>query len=61
MLFKQHTNPEAHIMLGDDKGYDAKEFVEVLTDMKVIPYVARNTSGRRSSVSEVIATTEGLR
>ncbi|NCZ76121.1 MAG: IS5 family transposase, partial [Betaproteobacteria bacterium] len=53
------NNPEACITLGADKGYDAKAFIEALTDMKVIPHVAQNTSGRRSAVPGEIANTEG--
>ncbi|NBQ96607.1 MAG: IS5 family transposase, partial [Betaproteobacteria bacterium] len=53
------NNPEAHITLGADKGYDAKAFIEALTDMKVTPHVAQNTSGRRSAVPGEIANTEG--
>ena len=55
------NNPEACITLGADKGYDAKAFIEALTDMKVIPHVAQNTSGRRSAVPGEIANTEGYR
>jgi hypothetical protein len=45
--------------LGADKGYDAREFTDSLTNMKVIPYLAQNTSGRRSAVPDEIANTEG--
>jgi len=38
---------------------DAKAFIEALTDMKVTPHVAQNTSGRRSAVPGEIANTEG--
>jgi len=50
---------ETYIILGADKGYHAKEFIETLTDMKVTPHVAQNTSGRRSAVTGEIANTEG--
>ena len=53
------NNPEACITLGADKGYDAKAFIEALTDMKVIPHVAQNTLGRRSVVPEATAATVG--
>lgn len=52
-------DPEAQITLGADKGYDAKEFIDALTDMKVTPHVAQNTSGRNSAVPDDIATTVG--
>ncbi|MBK7509480.1 MAG: IS5 family transposase, partial [Comamonadaceae bacterium] len=32
-------NPNAEITLGADKGYDAKEFIEALQEMNVIPHV----------------------
>ncbi len=54
-----NNDPEATITLGADKGYDAREFIDSLTDMNVIPHVAQNTSGRRSAVPDEIANTEG--
>ena len=47
------------ITLGADKGYDAKEFIDACIEMKVIPHVAQNTSGRSSAVPEAIAQTDG--
>jgi transposase len=38
------------VTLGADKGYDAADFVEELRAINVRPHVARNTSGRRSSI-----------
>ncbi len=35
-----------------DKCNTAKTFIDALTDMKVIPHVAQNTSGRRSAVPD---------
>lgn len=52
-------DPELEITLGADKGYDAKEFIDALQEMKVTPHVAQNTSGRNSAVPDEIATTEG--
>lgn len=52
-------DPEVQITLGADKGYDAKEFIDALTAMKVTPHVAQNTSGRSSAVPDEIATTVG--
>lgn len=52
-------NPHAEITLGADKGYDAKEFIDALQAMNVIPHVAQNTSGRRSAVPESIAASAG--
>jgi hypothetical protein len=37
------------IMLGADKAYDAKDFVNKLRSTKVTAHVAQNTSGRRSA------------
>ena len=47
------------ITLGADKGYDAKEFIEALQEMNVLPHVAQNKSGRQSAVSDRIAGSEG--
>lgn len=52
-------NPQAEITLGADKGYDAQEFIDALQEMNVIPHVAQNTSGRRSTVPDAIAASEG--
>ena len=56
---KQVAHEKAQITLGADKGYDATEFIDVLTQMMVLPHVAQNTSGRRSAVPDHIAATEG--
>ena len=56
---KQVADEKAQITLGADKGYDAAEFIEALTDMKVLPHVAQNTSGRSSAVLDSIAQTAG--
>jgi transposase len=50
---------EVEITLGADKGYDAKEFIDALAQMKVTPHVAQNTSGRSSAVLDAIASTAG--
>lgn len=51
--------PEAaEVTLGADKGYDAKEFVKALDEMRVKPHVAQNKSGRRSAVPDEIAASE---
>lgn len=47
------------ITLGADKGYDAKEFIEALQEMNVLPHVAQNKSGRQSAVPDGIAASEG--
>lgn len=52
-------NPQVEITLGADKGYDAKEFIDALEAMNVIPHVAQNTSGRRSAVPDAIAASAG--
>ena len=52
-------NAQAEITLGADKGYDAKEFIDALQAMNVIPHVAQNTSGRRSAVPDAIAASAG--
>jgi transposase len=52
-------NPDSEITLGADKGYDAKEFVDALQEMKVTPHVAQNISGRSSAVPDCIAASAG--
>lgn len=47
------------LSLGADKGYDVAEFIEALTQMKVLPHVAQNTSGRRSAVPDSVAKSDG--
>jgi hypothetical protein len=56
---KQVANEKVQSTLGADKGYDAAEFVEALTDMKVLPHVAQNTSNGNSAVPEHIAASDG--
>jgi transposase len=56
---KQAAHPQAQITLGADKGYDAAEFIEALTAMKVLPHVAQNTSQRSSAVPQHIAQSAG--
>ena len=38
------------ITLGADKGYDTRDFVACLRELKVTPHVAQNTSNRRSAI-----------
>ncbi len=38
------------VTLAEDKGYDAREFVEPLQELNVTPHVAQDVSGRRSAV-----------
>ena len=47
------------ITLGADKGYDAREFIDALQAMNVLPHVAQNKSGRQSAVPDAIADSEG--
>lgn len=56
---EQVAHEKAQITLGADKGYDAAEFIDALTQMMVLPHVAQNTSGRRSAVPDHIAATDG--
>lgn len=52
-------DPEIEITLGADKGYDAKEFIDALTELKVTPHVAPITSCSKSAVPDEIAATVG--
>jgi transposase len=56
---KQVADEKAQITLGADKGYDAAEFIEALTEMKVLPHVAQNTSNRKSAVPDSVANSDG--
>jgi IS5 family transposase len=56
---KQVADEKAEITLGADKGYDAAEFIEALTQMKVAPHLAKNTSNRKSAVPDHIAASDG--
>jgi transposase len=55
----QAVPDDVQVTLGADKGYDAAEFIEALQDMRVVPHVAQNTSGRRSAVPDEVATSIG--
>lgn len=52
-------DPDREITLGADKGYDAREFIEVCIQLGVTPHVAQNKSGRKSAVPDAIAQSEG--
>ena len=56
---KRVADEKAQITLGADKGYDAAEFIEALTQMQVLPHVAQNTANRKSAVPEHIAASDG--
>ena len=45
--------------MGADKGYDAQEFVDALTELRVSPHIAQNTTGRRSAVPDSVAGSDG--
>lgn len=38
------------ITVAADKGYDTRDFVKTLRDLRVTPHVAQNTTGRRSAI-----------
>ena len=52
-------DPDADITPGADKGYDAREFIEGCQKMNIAPHVGQITSGRRSAVADVIASSVG--
>lgn len=56
---RQVVGADREITLGADKGYDAREFIDTLQAMNVVPHVAQNTSGRRSAVPDAIAGSDG--
>ncbi len=57
---KQVADEKAQITLGADKGYNAAEFVEALTKVKVLPHVAQSISNRKSAVPDHIAASDGF-
>jgi IS5 family transposase len=56
---RQAHEEETTLTLGADKGYDAKEFIEALQEMNVLPHVAQNKSGLQSAVPDAVAASEG--
>jgi len=40
------------LTVGADKGYDTREFIDVLREMVVTPHVAQNTTNRASAIDE---------
>ena len=52
-------DPDNSITLGADNGCDTAEFIRACDEMKVIPHVMQNKSGRRSAVPESVAQTPG--
>ena len=56
---RQVAGEKAQITLGADKGYDAAEFIEALTEMTELPHVAQNTNNRKSAVPDHIAAMDG--
>ena len=45
--------PQAgRLTLGADKGYDTRQFVDVLREMAVTPHVTQNTSNRASAIDD---------
>ena len=61
LLSNEHFSVDGPLTLtvGADKGYDAQEFIEALTLMKVTPHVAQNTSGTKSALPDETAQTLG--
>lgn len=43
---------DGRLTLGADKGYDTREFVDVLREMVVTPHVTQNTTNRASAIDE---------
>jgi IS5 family transposase len=59
MAMIEAIKTEGPITLGADKGYDAAEFVARLGRAQVVGHIARNTTKRRSAVSEAMARSTG--
>ena len=52
-------NGNHRVTVGADKGYDTREFVDALRELKATPHVAQNTSGRSSAIDSRTARHEG--
>ena len=44
--------PSDRVTLGADKGYDTREFVDVLREMAVTPHVTQHTTNRASAIDD---------
>ena len=49
-MVQQLPRTTRRITLGGDKGYDTRDFVSKLRNLKITPHVAQNTSNRRSAI-----------
>ncbi len=55
----QAAAEDAQLTLGADKGYDAQECVDALSEWKVSAHIAQNNTGRRSAVADSVAASDG--
>jgi IS5 family transposase len=50
MLDDLQQQRSKRITVGADKGYDAKDFVSTVRELRITPHVSQNTSNRRSAI-----------
>jgi transposase len=50
MLYEKRKRSSKPITVAADKGYDSKDFVKALRQMRIVPHIAQNTRGRRSAI-----------
>jgi transposase len=50
MVHERRGRRESIRSVGADKGYDTRDFVKALREMKVRPHVSQNNNGRRSAI-----------
>jgi len=50
MLYQKRKRSSKRITVGADRGYDTKDFIQALRQMKIVPHVSQNTKGRRSAI-----------
>ena len=50
MVHERRRRRESIRSVGADKGYDARDFVQTLREMKVRPHVSQNNNGCRSAI-----------
>lgn len=59
MLHERRRQRRSIRSVGADKGYDTRDFVEALREMKVRPHVSQNNNGRRSAIDSRTTRHEG--
>jgi transposase len=59
VMLMRRPERRRRITLGADKAHDAADFVATCQSFRVTPHVARNTTGRRSNITDAVAESDG--